>query len=337
MRKIFLLLLLTLVMCRNANSAKEGMLTESANKEKELNNFEKKNEEEYVFHKKNDLEKLGLKGKVKHLELINYILEDRFGELQKVKIQDRYNLFFNENGYITKADTISLDINHHYISIEAFLENRYNNIYASFQYDDMNNLIEAKYTKYKENYLYDDKKNNIEINRFYENKYKNSKIKRKYNNKNLLISANNYRAEDGIFLQGRKYEYNNKGDIIKEEQYDRENQSDYLSLTSYYTYKYEKNGNIIEKIEYQQRGTGPKLIEGIAEYSYNQENNISYSCVKEYFLGDPTSVSYINYANYKYDAKGNWVERREEYFFNWASGKKQKTGDGIVERIIEYY
>ena len=32
MRKIFLLLLLTLVMCRNTNSAKEGMFTESANK-----------------------------------------------------------------------------------------------------------------------------------------------------------------------------------------------------------------------------------------------------------------------------------------------------------------
>ena len=72
MKKIFLLLLLTLVMCRNTNSAKEGMFTESANKEKGLNNFSKKNEEEYNFHKKNDLEKLGLKGKVKHLELINY-------------------------------------------------------------------------------------------------------------------------------------------------------------------------------------------------------------------------------------------------------------------------
>lgn len=181
--------------------------------------------------KKNDLQRMNLKGKVKSVRQIPYRAVEKFGEVQKGAVEpfgDNMFWLFNEQG-------------------NKIEENRYKSDGS---------------LNWKSTYKYDDKGNQIEENSYKSNGSLDSKSTYKYDAKGNEIEKNVYNS-DGSLDWKHTYKYDAKGNEIEENWY---NSDGSLSWKYTYKYTYDKHGNWIEKIEYNEDNKPFRVTEREIEY-----------------------------------------------------------------------
>ena len=184
---------------------------------------------------KNDLAELKLKGKVKSIRKIPYEAVEKFGEVVKGDVLDR----FGENLQITFNDKGN--------QIE---ENWFNS----------DGSLYFKYT-----YKYDDKGNKIELNSFNSDGSLSFKSTYKYDDKGNKIESNSFNS-DGSLDSKYTYKYDDKGNIIEENSFISD-----VNLADKYTYKYtyDQQGNWIQQIAYKVKNGVEKpsqIVERTIEY-----------------------------------------------------------------------
>ena len=299
---------------------------------------------EIPFEQKTDVQKYELQGKVKHLKISEYILEEKFGKMEKTKIFGEYNIYFNENGYITKIDS-SYTFKLFAIPVEEFQKKGFdskNKKIFTYEYNGHNQLISVKSSDYEERYSYDQKGNATEINVIKNNSSENRKILRDFNDEGFLVESNEYNA-NGILVKGYTCKYNNKGLILEKEYY-----------TAIYTngvkqpsdskmvYEYSR-GNVEESFwqkysDYVNLKNGTQIDKIITKQNkYNSKKELVYSYIRDAWEGEETGDHY-NYTYEKHDDKGNWLKRKAVHTSKLPNieGVSNQPLE-LTERIIEYY
>jgi len=108
--------------------------------------------------------------------------------------------------------------------------------------------------------------------------------------------------------------YNHQGNCTKQEHYDLKGH-----LTYRYTFKYDKSGNNIKWVTYNQDGTvASKVVRKFDKHSNKTE--------EDYYKGG--SFDSKIQTQYEYDKIGNWIKKT----LIWSNGTK-----AITIRTIEYY
>ena len=279
--------------------------------------------------KKNDLAREGLKGKVKSVRTIGYLVIEADGEIEKGEPIPFMYVEYNDKGNRLEEKLSSPDRWHRIIYI----------------YDDNGNKIEEKKSDSTGNilnnviYTYNKKGNQIEKSGYKLGKYNSNNIYT-YNNKGYLI-------KEGVYEKYREfyseiiYTYDKKGRVIEKSHYGFDKEFEMYLLLKY-IYTYNKKGNRIEEKEYN---TSNEKLTAKNTFTYNKKGNIveekSYSWDNKY--GMLLIYRYI----YTYDKKGNRIEMKRylEYYhsieqfeqFSIQSSKEKSKLNYIEEFEIEYY
>lgn len=284
-----------------------------------------------VNHPKTDLIKKNLLGQVKQITEKRYLVNDKFGNIEKDTLVETNVLLYDENGFRSKKDLRGSDD-------------------PDCKYDEKGNPIEYTYKGWsiqKWKLEWDEKERVIEESVL--DTDGNLKLKRtfKYDNNGNKIEQETqtpYSHDPKRFMHTKYvYKYDNNNNKIG--WYEEDNIVSSLSPVE--MYKYDNNGNILEE-----KSFSDGVLSVIIKYEYdNNENLIE---VKTNSL----DRDYSTKATIRYDEKGNEIEqvqtgiidkepiKREntyEYEFdkigNWI--KKIEYNDGVAEMIvkreIEYY
>lgn len=271
----------------------------------------------------------GLKGKVKEYTESRYYIKEKFGEyvIEDVKMLltckfDNSGNLIQENEYVA-AETKRVYVYNTNNKIQKMEEFRYGSIdyRLVYKYDDIDNLVESiRYDNLGEEvnkkiFKYDEK------NRLSEEIGGNQSIKKryifKYDENDKLIEKDYYWAEYksndkaeygfieeyiGTFL----YKYNEKG-IMKSEEYKSKDKNEILPLTEC---KFDENGNILEKISYGDYSDFK--IDSYLLFKYDEKNNLIEEIENRYKgqKGDITENTEYTKYTYKYDNKGNVIEKK---------------------------
>jgi len=282
--------------------------------------------------KRSDLEKKGIRGSVKSREITEYEAIDKFGEIIKGSIIRKELENYNLKGNMIQYQTSSI-----YGDSEIY----------TTKYDERDNKIENVIYKnnslqLKCNYRYDDKNNMIEACYYQSDNVLDRKIICKYDDKNNKIEENEYnkdgslRSKTEYYIKDNEinmYKHNSNGDIVDAyySKYDWKGNCIEkripFKLKEVYliTYKYDVRKNIIEEIRYDDRFNGLYTARGGTErvnYMYDDKNNL---VVKQ------VNSTQITIWDYKYDNKGNYIEKIESEDITMRKVKK------ITEIKIEYY
>lgn len=218
--------------------------------------------------KKNDLEKVGLFGKVKIIEEKEYYTTEEFKKV--ISLRNHSFFEYNRYGYIKK-----------YLAWSYFLNNvsdKDKKIYC-LKIDGDN--FKGNKWDIKDIYLGDPiKQIPVEGAEFYE-----------YDENNNLIKRSNQYLNNCVF-----YQYNSKGDMICR----------YSIICSScskknWAYKYDINGNVI--VDWCLDINGDIIEKTVYKYDLNT-NKITFFC---YFNYRNKYISYYN-ETYKYDLNGNLIE-----------------------------
>ena len=291
--------------------------------------FSCNNQESLKQIEKNDVEKDGLIGKVKILEEKNFIATEKFGKPIKLKLQDWRITTFNILGNIIEEKTLYDDGEICSIS--------------KIKYNTENKIIERTHVCGENSdigkYIYDKNGNNIEFT-YYQNGEISVKQINKFDKNNNLIDHRLYQY-DGILKDKTLSKFNDYNLEIESEEYSFDGTS--CVLTNKKTIEYDNKGNLIEEKNYDEKGN----LEFIYKYVYDEKNNEiekilskdnSFekntrtldkfnNCIKGFeYLNNNLKSNFTN--NYKYDKKGNWIQR---IHFN------NDIANRIDEKNIEYY
>jgi len=95
---------------------------------------------------------------------------------------------------------------------------------------------------------------------------------------------------------------------------------DKFEIVSKYEYSFDKNNNNIEFKSYSRGG----VLQGVFLYKFDEKNNM----IEESKLNASKNLKDILVNEYKYDSKGNWIEKIT---------KHQSIPKNIVKRSIEYF
>jgi len=277
---------------------------------------------------KNDLKDMELKGRIKSIRQNVYTVdEDKLPDIQKgerdfkFNIYQNYTIFFDDKG--NKTEETHCNINYLY---EGFKP--YDTVFY-----------------YRTIYTYNDKGNLKEADEYKSNNYKtdgilDNRMIYKYNENDKWDEYHIYNADSTLSGEGF-CEYDGKN-VIREIAY-------YIDMNfhSETFNKYDDSGNIIEtnSCSYYTNGdttcskcinkydpAGEKIEEhssswfGIVDVLYKYDNNGN--IIEEFFKGETGAEDIVNTYEYKYDAEGNWTEKREY---------KNRVPKYIFERKIVYY
>lgn len=288
------------------------------------------NTEKIKIIEKNDLEKNDLIGKVKIIEEKNYITSEKFGKVIKLKLQDwritTFNILgniieekiFDENGKINSISRIKYDKENNII--EKTFVGGGNSEIGKYIYDKNGNNIEFTYYHNNDEISFKqinkfDQKNNLIDHRFYEyNGNLRDKTLSKYNDNGLVIETKEYSSNGTyiVFSSKKTKEYDEKGNLIVEKNYDEKGNLEFI-----YKYVYDEKNNEIEKILSKDNSIEKNTR------TFDKFNN----CIKNFeYLNNNLKSNFTN--NYKYDKKGNWIQR---IHFN------NDIANRIDEKHIEYY
>jgi len=162
-------------------------------------------------------------------------------------------------------------------------------------------------------------------------------IKNQYDKTGKIILKTEQNSQQQL-VSTTSYKYNDKGQLIKEE-------TDYIDYKEFYIFKYDSNGNMINKKWYDSDDgllenetntySGEKLIskvwenyyegelEGKLTFKYEKGNELE---IKEFDLIDKTQKNWRY--SYEYDSQNNWTKKiahtyKDEYY--------------IIYRNIQYY
>ena len=260
-----------------------------------------------------DLEKQGFKGKVKSIKSTTYKAIEKFGEIQKGEKFSGFFYTFNKDGNF----------------IECISDEKENNSRQTFIYNDKGNIIEQKEydsegsLKSQTTYNYDDNGNKIEENTF--GGYQTQKTTYKYDDKGReaesLITLS-FQGINGCAELRITKEYDQKGNIIEEKNYNNHNK-----LSSKGIYTYDERGNKIKEIFINLDSKKP---EEKNIYIYDKNNNKIE--VQEYISENLSEKTII-----KYDEKGNILEKDLIDFNKNMSFKIIYKNDKIGNSIEQIY
>lgn len=288
---------------------------------------------------KTDVNEMGLQGKVKSLIEIEYLAEDKFGELIKGDIKAKTVYYFNESGNLideklyeadgtlTKRETMFYDSNGHIIE--------YNQYYK--------NILESR-----ETYNYDNAGNKVVVNYFDTDGNLTGKTINKFDNKGNEVKCNEYDSEgsleriytsnfdtkgnkiqeilyepDGIVKRKTISRFDERGNEIETSHFNPDG-----NLDNKYNRKYDIQGNIIEINHHNSVGT---LI-GNVIYKYDGKGN-EIECTDSW-LSD--GIKHIYISDYiKNDMDGNWIFQVHKYLR--LSDTERKSQLTIIEREFEYF
>ncbi len=278
---------------------------------------------------KNDLQKEGLKGKVKS---VTSILGTYHYDLQGHKIE----YFRKTMSLETEKKTFKYDSKGNIIEEKEFLANGKLRRKQIFEYDEFDNLTSkidschyfSKHT-FKNNYnesskiieaqAYDSENKYLGKTTFTYDKNQNKIMESRFYNDGRLHSYTKYEKGNIIeesnltVTQKKNYKYNLKGNPVKRKAYNFD--GSLYSIT-----KYNKAGSRIKEVSYKSRDKGRKTI-----FKYDSHGNpvksISY---------DKTGMKHKTSYKTFYDHEGNWIKKM---FID----RKLPGKENVLERQIEYY
>jgi len=277
-----------------------------------------------IDKKQTDVQKAGLKGKVKKITLKYFYAEDKFGEIVQTgnaangKGEEFYTQY-NENGFITIHSEIGKDFNAPWDK-ESYKYNDMGKIieHHIFEYNKKNGVYEMSETQ--KTYNYDGLGNKTEEIRWYEkngNKIMLDTIKYIYDVNNNLLEKNLYSM--GALYEQNIYRYDAKNNAIEDVSFNKGNFSNPGKIKS--TYKFDANGF---KVEFKKFSDDGSLI-----WMETYKNDIKGNVIEEKgYNRDGKLSENINY-EYVYDQEGNWTKQIKRYE---GSNRLQ-----LRIREIEYY
>ncbi|MBC7525279.1 MAG: hypothetical protein H7239_12680 [Flavobacterium sp.] len=257
-----------------------------------------------------DLHKMKLHGNIKKIDKTSYYVKLYFGGLVKAKrclfaIDEPFHddifqiLYFNQKGNITNR--LYSDLNNHITGETKYF------------YDNDNRIIKKNDGNIVRNITYDLKNNKyVEIKKYpWDEKTINYIDK---NNNIIKIDM----FEKNILIQRSCMIYNSDDKKISEKIYGTANKGE---LSYDYIYKYDNKNNLISESN--------KLdIKNEQNYNYNENGDVIEWC----YSNSPLRELLFGTYTYKYDEKGNWIER----IYYLGKGKYKKV-EILTKRIIEYY
>lgn len=244
---------------------------------------------------------IGLKGKVKSVKQTSYKAEDSSGVIRMgikknaslgVTVNSNFNILFDDKGRIIKEKYYKTSG-----ELEITSNHSYNNTYMEeTDESDLNGKIQIH-----RSYKYNSKGEKIESSSFliYDDGGNfNNKMIFTYNDKGNLIGWDVYTTKNKINLQRKSiYKYDDKGNQIENNMYTSKG-----IPAGKETYKYDEIGNITEQIYYN---NDCKTIEKKLVFKYDKEGNVILK--EQYQPTDKISKKWVY--KYKYDKNNNWIER----------------------------
>ena len=190
-------------------------------------------------NKKNDLDQLNLKGKVKSLKETTYSAVEKFGEPVRDVFLTHNKHFFDEVGFYKKSEVFSesgrLKYNWKYNYDDGIL-------IESIGYD---NGVPLRKIKYK----FDGYGNNIEENVYEIGGELMARVKYEYDKAGKIIESNIYKEDEykeDESIEKLKFKYDNDGNVIEESGYNEDGELFYK-----WNFKYENfdsNNNWLKSI-----------------------------------------------------------------------------------------
>jgi hypothetical protein len=292
----------------------------------------------------NDLDEINLYGDVKSVKEFAYEAIDKFGEISNGKrISDPYlsKLF----GLVVSTNKSEMAE----IKQPAWLTLANNSVRF---YNDKGNMTEMIYYNIDGNistrsiYKYNTKGNNIETNRYESNGNLYEKIIYIYDDKCNNIEEVRYNPDGSIEFKFL-FSYDNDGNKTGVNEICKSSYDDsYFEIKCSVDYKFDNQGNVIEKIEYSSDGSldnkcsyiyddNDNMIQKIRQssnetdhdkykFSYDEKGNI----VEESKYDKLGQLQYCYKYKYEFDDKMNWI-RRIDY--------ENEIPCYVIERQIEYY
>lgn len=221
---------------------------------------------------KNDLSKLGLKGKVKSLTETTFFAVDKFGEIQKGNIMFKSIYLFNEKGNKTESIVYFMGK----IPTKMIYKNDYNgNTIESNTYE-----ADGSFSG-KSIYKYDITGNIIMVNLYESDGSLKNKWIYKYDDKGNEIEGDFYKS-DGSLDKKTIYKYDGKGNEIERAFYKSDG-----SLSSKSLQKYDYKGFEIERGWYKSDGSFDE------KYTYNYTFDVTDNWIKKIELKNtfPQSIT----------------------------------------------
>jgi len=231
-----------------------------------------------------DWAELNLSGKVKSITSTSYEAEEKFGEIviseirtesesrtpaaepiEKITFNKKGNIIeinrYGSDGSLASKSTYKYDDEGNRIELNRYDSDGNLSWKETYKNDNEGNRIEMNTygsdgsLSWKRTYKYDDEGNKIEIS-IYEHRFGRDgnffgKSTYKYDDEGNRIEINRY-GSDGSLASKITYKYDDEGNRIEENKYIQFYDPD-GSLTSKHTYKYEydKKGNWISRIEFE--------------------------------------------------------------------------------------
>jgi len=271
-------------------------------------------------HKKNDLETLHYKGRVKVVVYKIYHAMEDSGKVKKGGIISKVITKCDSNGYFVQQSN--------YKGGEKLI---YEVVHT---YDKDHNLISEMKTEDVMQYLSQDNSKpdslNTVVDSFnYKLDEKGNKrvVKVKENGKPWYRDVNMFDDKGNVILskeyvpwdtlnKTEKYKYDDKGNLVEKAAFRADS-----SLFIRYTYKYDDASNLVEVVTYN----GMDSIRTKETMKYDDKGNKTLDVSVK---GDGTSQFDWHYEFTDFDKTGNWIRE-----LTYSSGKPQS----VVERLIEYY
>lgn len=283
-----------------------------------------------------DLEKEGLKGKIKTISTTVYRSTMDGDNIKLLGVSQLQKSSFNEAGYMisTEYQINSLSMGEGPQRKIIYDLDKDNNVLKETAYKDdkegmstqyvykKGRLIEAKYYQGGDEYLgtqyfsYDAKGNKLRSNSTDPEGNSLQKLEFTYTKDNKLASSKKSKGEE--LVRYTKYEYPNKKEK-KTIYINTENET----ISSYSIDTYDEHENVLKSIDYSPDGK----VKRKHSNEYNKDGEIT---LRQIFNAEGKEEKY-NYMRYQYlhDKKGNWIQK-VEFLHNGNSLDATK-------REIEYY
>lgn len=297
-----------------------------------------------IYHERTDIEKEGLKGKVKSVNQTEYNGQKPSGVLVKREVLGYNDTKYDEYGYAVENRARRYDEEMNY-EIATTYVNKYNTDGKRVEwcaYNDKDTLLVQHIYKYNS-------KGDIIEHAVYKPKGRlNLKYKFEYDSKRNIVNSYTYNSYETI-TNHYTFDYDKNGNMVESNgYYDAESRSSTL------IYKYDEKGNIVEQIFfnsivheeatqtrwkniYDEKGnlTEAYLLSPMDSfekkylYKHNAKGDITEEYVADYVNDTEVTQQY----EYKYDKHGNWIQ------IVTATSSKETSIPyiEIKERVIEYY
>jgi hypothetical protein len=265
---------------------------------------------------KNDWEEANLQGKVRFLKQTTYAAEQKFGQLKKAAVLAEEQQEYNPAGNLIQI--IQADSSRSLWQKTVYKYNSQQQKISKKIYSEPDILASI------ERFVYDSKGRLIEHNLLDSEQNLQAKIVFLYSGKPKKSEKIRYDAE-GNQAARWSYFYNNQGQLSEKNHFAADG-----VLKTKWQYTYDKEGHLQESKTYILDG----ILASREKYQYDQMGNITNyeKSVSEYVRlerGLESNIAQNIRYEYLYDAKQNWLERREY----GANDKPQQ----IRLRQISYY